>query len=177
MESVFKENSISMDGLIEPGPFCGYMETQQRLAQVLNRMNRPYAAERCLGECSSAVTAIVAERPNSLRYNVAHANTWMLVAELLADRRSKDAETAYHEAKKLWTEINETFPHGRQHPIQQDVSASLYGGAVPAHRMARALSHDPHLHHHEAKNAGRLIAAGAHGAAPRHLTSAPRRTK
>ena len=114
MEAAFKK-STSLDGQIEPGPFCGYVETQLKLADVLRRVDRPYAAEAMLGEAASAMAIVVAEYPNALRYRIADANIWALAAELLADRRPAEAQTLYRRARQVWTQAIEEFPHAREY--------------------------------------------------------------
>jgi hypothetical protein len=105
--------SIKLDGMIEPGPFCSYLETHLRLADVLRRVDRPYEAEAILGECRNVTVPVVAERTNALRYRIADVNSWVLAAELLAERRPADAETAFRRARQLWTNNIQQFPHAK----------------------------------------------------------------
>jgi tetratricopeptide (TPR) repeat protein len=59
--------------------------------------------------------AVVAEKPNALRYRIADATTWALAAELLAERRPIEAEIAYRRARQLWMETIEQFPHAKHY--------------------------------------------------------------
>ena len=102
---------VSMDGQIEPGPFCAYVETHLRLARVLRRAGRPYEAEDILGECRTVTTVLVAERPNALRYRIADANVWALAAEHLIETRPAEAKIIYRRARQIWAEAVQQFPH------------------------------------------------------------------
>jgi serine/threonine protein kinase/tetratricopeptide (TPR) repeat protein len=124
MESVFNA-SVNLDGQIEPGPFCGYVETQLRLVQVLRQADRPYSAEVLLGECTTVTACLVAERPNALRYHVADANVLAMASELRADDRPAEAEILYRRARQVWSETANEFPHAKDyvsgvHGLQSD---------------------------------------------------------
>jgi serine/threonine protein kinase/tetratricopeptide (TPR) repeat protein len=120
MEWLSKQN-VALDGLIEPGPFCAYVETHLRLARVVGRAGRPYEAEDILGECRTVTDVLVAERPNALRYRIANANVWALTAELLIETRLAEAEIIYRRARQIWAEAVQQFPHAH------DFVSGVYG--------------------------------------------------
>ena len=124
MESFFKK-STNMDGQIEFGPFCEYVEADQRLAKLLRRYGRPYAAENILGECRSVTAVLVADRPNSFRFHVADANSWTSAAELLSESRPAEASVLFRHARDVWAQILQRFPQAERfvsdvHGIEPD---------------------------------------------------------
>ena len=109
MRSVFL-GEFDLDANFEPGPFCTYVETQLQLAEVLRRGDKPYQAEHHLGEAKLVSFVLRKDKPFSLRYRVVEANTWALVAKLLADVRSSEADIARQLAAELWRETLSAFP-------------------------------------------------------------------
>jgi serine/threonine protein kinase/tetratricopeptide (TPR) repeat protein len=101
---------MSHDRGWEEGPFCDYVETQLRLADVLGRSGRPYAAECVLGECVRTSVILSESRGDVLRYRVGIANSWAQVGELLADRRPEESKQAWAFAGELWHETIKAFP-------------------------------------------------------------------
>lgn len=104
------QNKVDFDGMVEHGPFCGYVEIQLKLADALRRSGHTYLAELVLGECELVSMGLVAHRPQSLRYRVACANTWARVAELLAETRPNDAQAATTFAAANWNRARQEFP-------------------------------------------------------------------
>ena len=157
MESAFKI-STNMDGQIQFGPFCEYVEADQRLAKVLHRYGRPYAAENILGECRTVTAVLVAERPNSLRYRVADANTWTLAAELLSHSRPAEASILLQRAREIWLQILQRFPQAKQsvsgvHGIESDwqyfQTVNDHFDELPTRKgESTAEEHDTIFYHH-----------------------------
>jgi tetratricopeptide (TPR) repeat protein len=87
----FFNKQLPFEANHEMGPFCGYVETQLRLARILAQRGRPYAAELALGECETTIDLVCAMAPDVLRYRVARANCWAQAAQLLEDERPSEA--------------------------------------------------------------------------------------
>ena len=87
----------------EYGPFCRYIETDLKLADVLRRMGRPYAAEYRLHQSMKAMFVIRSGQP-TLRHNVVEANAWALIWQLLREQRPSEAVAAREYAVLVWRE-------------------------------------------------------------------------
>ena len=124
----FDVNFMFKGGLLAPdnelAPFCGYVETQLRLAHVLAQQGRPYAAELVLGECAVTADMICGTAPDVLRYRVARANSWAQVAQLLAQDRPDEAILARQWAAATWRDTVVQVPQAAQY------CSGLHGGST-----------------------------------------------
>jgi serine/threonine protein kinase len=111
----YLQNQDNYDGQFEHAPFCRYIETQLRLSRVLDQLRHVEEAGRILGECTLASAVIWADRPNVLRYHVADANGWAMMAELLRDEHAAEAEAALAHARLTWEDILARFPHAARY--------------------------------------------------------------
>jgi serine/threonine protein kinase len=107
---LFKQEN-SLDPNNELPLFCGYVETQLRLARTLARQGRPYAAELVLGECTAIADVLCGTEPESLRYRVARANSWAQVALLLRQDRPEESLVAQQWAAATWQDTLAQYPH------------------------------------------------------------------
>jgi tetratricopeptide (TPR) repeat protein len=102
---------------LELAAFCGYAETQLRLASVLQSLGQPYEAERLLGECVFTACNLCDVAPErSLRNIVLYGRTWTAVAELIAIDRPDEAQQARNAADQVWQVMAVKFPAIVRHP-------------------------------------------------------------
>jgi serine/threonine protein kinase len=106
---------LSDDGNWENGPFCRYVEVQLQLADVLRRAGRPHDAELELGASVLVANQLSAKRPRALRYRVACANAWAIVAQLLSTDRADESKAAYRVAARHWVNALQAFPHAGEY--------------------------------------------------------------
>ena len=111
----FFNKQLPFDANHEMGPFCGYVETQLRLARILAQRGRAYAAELALGECEMTIDLVCAMAPDVVRYRVARANCWAQAAQLLEDERPSEAVVARQWAAAIWRDTLSHFPHAQDY--------------------------------------------------------------
>jgi tetratricopeptide (TPR) repeat protein len=95
----------------EMAAFCGYAETQLRLAKVLAALDRPFEAEQLIGESVMTGSVLCGSQDAKVRrYMLLVGNAWASAAELLAGTRPDEAEKATRAADLAWRAVAAWFP-------------------------------------------------------------------
>jgi tetratricopeptide (TPR) repeat protein len=110
MQSFFDQKH-NFDENFEVVPFCTYSETQLKLADVLRSLDRPYEAERLLGEAMLMGHLYCGgEDGHHLRYMLLYATVWNAAAELVAGTRPEEAENLRKACNSVCQSIAACFP-------------------------------------------------------------------
>ncbi|MEX2142289.1 MAG: serine/threonine-protein kinase [Pirellulales bacterium] len=143
----------NMDEGREPVSFCSYAETQLRLAQVLLSLDRPYEAERLLGEsvCTGYFLCSMEPGPD-LRYMLHYGNAWSAVADFVTADRPQEAEHLQNAADTVWRAVVAYFPQAIDHAdLPREVRNRLdwhrrHGAArIPAAELEQSYRRPPAL--------------------------------
>jgi tetratricopeptide (TPR) repeat protein len=99
----------------QPERFCEYAQMQLRLSTVLQQLKRMHEAELMLGEVVTICDILTRLHPDNMQLAVAQANSFAQVAELLADKRPREAGLAVERARWLWQRALQQWPRVREY--------------------------------------------------------------
>jgi serine/threonine protein kinase len=109
------QGKVNVHKDLQRDAFCGYVEDQLRLAQVLACQGRVYATEQVLGECRKTSQILCDIDPESLRYRVTRANSWAETGGLLAPQRPEESAQAWQYAATIWRDTIANFAHAKEY--------------------------------------------------------------
>ncbi len=140
------------DGHWDPNAFYGYNRASLQLARVVLAEGRTFQAEDLLGQCMLSNFVLSLDRPSVVKHQVAEANTWALIYQLLLSQNSKDAKPARDYAILIWRETIEHNPHARtfRSGLQPGIDDYLwFRSTLDAEGIVRLDSNEPLRKEHD----------------------------